>query len=85
MLTLEILYAVKANCCKKSNMCKSEAGHSHTDTESCSSNTSNINRKKAIPPNAVYLDSVQEGPANKSNSNMRPDLMNIYSDILNPL
>ena len=55
VLTLVILYAVKANSCmKKSKKCQSEAGSSHTYTERCHSNTCNIYRKKAMPPDAVY-------------------------------
>ena len=40
LLTLVILYAVKANSCMKTKQCKSESGSSKTDTESCHSNLS---------------------------------------------
>ena len=68
----------------KSNKCKSEAGSSHTDTESCHSNIRCGNRKKAIPPDAVYWDSVRDCPNIKTRDNVKPDLLNLYSEIVNP-
>ena len=79
-----ILYAVRANSCMKSKKCKSEAGSNNTDTESCHSNLSCANKKKAIPPDAVYWDSVPDCPKIKTTKNVKPDLLNIYSEILNP-
>ena len=68
----------------ESKKCKSEAGSSHTDKESCHSNQSVGKRKKAIPPDAVYWDSESEGREIKSIENVRPDILNLYSEILNP-
>lgn len=84
LLTLVILYAVKANSCTASKKCTSEAGSSHTDIESCHSNLSSSQRKKAIPPDAIYCTSEPAGLAVKSTGGLRPDLLNIYSEILNP-
>ena len=69
LLALVSLYALKAHSCGGSKTGTSEAGSSPTDTESCHSNLSSHN-KKAIPPDAIYSS--------------RPDLLNIYSEILNP-
>ena len=49
LLTLVILYAVKANSCMKTKQCKSESGSSKTDIESCHSNLSSGNKKKSNP------------------------------------
>jgi hypothetical protein len=84
LLTLVILYAVKANSCMAKKKCKSEAISSHTDTESCHSNLSCGNGKKAIPPDAVYWDSIPEVLAIRSKSDLKPDVLNLYSKTLNP-
>ena len=54
------------------------------DAEICHNNLSRGKRKKAIPPDAVYWDSGSEGRKIKSIDNVRPDLLNLYSEILNP-
>ena len=84
VITLVILYTVKANACTNSDNCKSDAGSSFTDTESCHSNYSSEQRKKAIPPDAIYDASPGDGVKMKLVSVNRPDLINIYSEILNP-
>ena len=84
LLTLVILYAVKANSCTSHRNGKSEAGSNHTDIESCQSNASFSNGKEAIPPDATYGASTSESLTNKSHGNSRPDLLNLYSEILNP-
>jgi len=84
LLTLVILYTVKANACTGSKKCKSEAGSNHTDLESCHSNLSNSAGKKAIPPDATYGSSTSECSEATPNSNSRPDLLNLYSEILSP-
>ena len=81
LLTLVIIYFVKANSCVRDKSCKSETGSSQTDIESCHSNQSIGQKKKAIPPDATYATS---GSDVKLNSSLRPDILNIYSEILNP-
>ena len=81
LITLVIVYTVKANSCSVDKTCKSETGSNQTDTESCHSNQSIRKKKKAIPPDAVYAAS--ESSISKVTAN--PDLLNIYSEILNPL
>ena len=75
LLSLVSLYALKAHSCG-GDKAGSEAGSSHTDIESCHSNLWYGHNKKAIPPDAIYTGGL---PAKS-----RPDLLNIYTEILNP-
>lgn len=84
LLTLVIIYTVKANSCIEDKRCISEAGSNQTDTESCHSNHSIGKKKKAIPPDATYTTNLSNGIPEKSDSGSRPDLLNIYSEILSP-